>query len=158
MVGRPKAENPRTRLIGVRVTEAEGEVLDAMAALDRTTVAEIVRQGMQRSILAAMQDEHVKEMISLQHRHTKRSSADVVVLKPQPITDIRQSPPRSSRRRASLLNRDVERTVSDLEAHYPSTPNALSVSHPRPTSVRRQGSADGTCTDTEGQVCGRLGH
>jgi hypothetical protein len=90
MVGRPKANNPRSRLIGVRVTEAEGAALDAMAALDRTTVAEIVRQSLQRSVLAAMQDEHVKEMIALQHRHAHRSSADVVVLKPQPVTDLRR--------------------------------------------------------------------
>jgi hypothetical protein len=90
MVGRPKADNPRSRLIGVRVTATEGDVLDAMAALDRTTVAEIVRQSMQRSILAAMQDEHVKEMVALQHRHAHRDTADVVVLKPQPVTDIRR--------------------------------------------------------------------
>lgn len=90
MAGRPRADNPRSRLIGVRVTASEGEILDALAALDRTTVTEIVRQSMQRAIIAAMQDDHVKEMVALQHRHTKRSTADVVTLRPQPVTDIRR--------------------------------------------------------------------
>ena len=90
MVGRPKAEDPRSRLIRVRVTASEGDILDAMAALEKTTVTEIVRQGMQRSILAALQDDHVKEMVALQHRHTKRASADVVALKPHSVTDIRR--------------------------------------------------------------------
>lgn len=88
MVGRPRTENPRSRLIGVRVTDSEGAALDAMAALERTTVTEIVRQSMQRAIVAALQDEHVKEMVALQDRHRQRASADVVPIKTFPVSDI----------------------------------------------------------------------
>lgn len=88
MVGRPRTENPRSRLIGVRVTDSEGAALDAMAALERTTVTEVVRQSMQRAIVAALQDEHVKEMVALQHRHSQRPSADVVAIKTYPVSDI----------------------------------------------------------------------
>ena len=57
MAGRPRAENPRTRLVGVRVTDGQGEVLDALAALDKTSVSEIARQSLLRTISAALQDE-----------------------------------------------------------------------------------------------------
>lgn len=87
MAGRPKIENPRSRLIGVRVTEREGDVLDAIAALEKTTVTEIVRQSMQRSILAALQDDDVKEMVALQHRHSMRPSADVLRLVTHPASE-----------------------------------------------------------------------
>jgi hypothetical protein len=90
MAGRPKIANPRSRLIGVRVTASEGDVLDAMAALEKTTVSEIVRQSMQRAILAALQDDHVKEMVELQHRHSRRATADVVPLVPHPVSEARR--------------------------------------------------------------------
>lgn len=88
MAGRPKADNPRSRLIGVRVTASEGELLDALAALDRTTVSEIVRQSLLRALSAAVQDEHVVEMLELQRRHMDRAHADVVPLKTRPIGDV----------------------------------------------------------------------
>ena len=90
MAGRPRTDNPRSRLIGVRVTASEGDVLDAIASLERTTVSEVVRQSMQRAILAALQDDHVKEMIELQHRHSQRASADVVPMVPHPVSDARR--------------------------------------------------------------------
>jgi hypothetical protein len=90
MVGRPKAEDPRSRLVGVRVTASEGDVLDALAALDKTTVSEIVRQSLLRTLAAAQQDEHVRAMIELQRRHVDRASADVVPLKTRPIGDLRR--------------------------------------------------------------------
>ncbi len=92
MVGRPKAENPRSRLIGVRVTASEGDVLDAIAALERTTVSEVVRQSMQRTILAALQDDDVKAMVQLQQRHATRAEAEVVPLKPQPLAEVTRLP------------------------------------------------------------------
>ena len=88
MVGRPKSENPRSRLVGVRVTSTEGEVLDALAALDKTTVSEIVRQSLARALSAAIQDEHVRDMMALQRRHSERAEADVVPLTSRPIGDL----------------------------------------------------------------------
>ena len=61
-----------------------------MAALEKTTVSEIVRQSMQRALLAALQDDHVKEMVELQHRHAQRASADVVPLVTRPIGEARR--------------------------------------------------------------------
>ena len=92
MVGRPRAENPRSRLIGVRVTASEGDVLDALAALEKTTVSEIVRQSMQRTLIAALQDDDVKAMVALQDRHAQRATADVVQLKTHPVTSISKAP------------------------------------------------------------------
>jgi hypothetical protein len=87
MAGRPRAENPQSRLIGVRVTDAQGEVLDALAALDKTSVSDIARQSLLRTISAAMQDEHVRDMVQLQRRHAKRASADVVPMSTRPKKD-----------------------------------------------------------------------
>lgn len=87
MVGRPKADNPRSRLIGVRVTTNQGDVLDALAALDKTTVSEVARQSLLRTISAAMQDEHVRDMVELQRRHAKRADADVVPMTSRPTRD-----------------------------------------------------------------------
>jgi hypothetical protein len=87
MAGRPKAEDPRSRLIGIRVTAGEGEILDALAALDKTTVSEIGRQSIRRAIAAALQDEHVREMVQLQRRHANRADADVVPLAARPVKD-----------------------------------------------------------------------
>jgi hypothetical protein len=87
MVGRPKAEHPRSRLVGVRVTDLQGEVLDALAALDKSTVSEVARQSLLRTIAAALQDEHVRDMVELQRRHAQRASADVVPMKTRPSKD-----------------------------------------------------------------------
>ena len=87
MAGRPRAENPRSRVVGVRVTDAQGEVLDALAALDKTSVSEVARQSLLRTISAAMQDEHVRDMVQLQRRHAKRASADVVPMTTRPTRD-----------------------------------------------------------------------
>jgi hypothetical protein len=89
MVGRPKAENPRSRLIGVRVTSNQGDVLDALAALDKSTVSEVARQSLLRTISAAMQDEHVRDMVELQRRHARRADADVLPLTSRPPKDAR---------------------------------------------------------------------
>jgi len=89
MAGRPKAENPRSRLIGVRITAAEGEVLDALAALEKSTASEIARRSLQLTLLAAIRDEHVKEMVELQRRHAGRATADVVPLTSRPIGEAR---------------------------------------------------------------------
>jgi hypothetical protein len=89
MVGRPKAENPRSRLVGVRVTANQGDVLDALAALDKTTVSEVARQSLLRTISAAMQDEHVRDMVELQRRHARRADADVVPMTTRPPKDAR---------------------------------------------------------------------
>jgi len=87
MAGRPKAENPRSRLVGVRVTSHQGEILDALAALDKTTVSEVARQSLLRTISAALQDEHVRDMVELQRRHARRADADVLPLTARPTKD-----------------------------------------------------------------------
>lgn len=90
MAGRPKAENPRSRLIGVRVTSNQGDILDALAALDKTSVSEVARQSLLRTISAALQDEHVRAMVELQRRHAGRVDADVVPLTSRPTRDARR--------------------------------------------------------------------
>lgn len=89
MAGRPKTENPRSRLVGVRVTDSQGEVLDALAALDKTSVSEIARQSLLRTISAALQDEHVRDMVQLQRRHAQRVEADVLPMNTRPTRDAR---------------------------------------------------------------------
>lgn len=89
MAGRPKAENPKSRLVAVRVTDGHGEILDALAALDKTSVSEIARQSLLRTISAALQDEHVRDMVQLQRRHAKRANADVVPMSTRPPRDAR---------------------------------------------------------------------
>lgn len=75
---RSTSENPRTIQITFRITEADNEILEAIAALDRINANEVAHQYFLGGIKAAQEDDLVQTQLDLHRRRESRVTNTVV--------------------------------------------------------------------------------
>jgi hypothetical protein len=74
-VGRPKSDNPRDQVIHFRITAGDAAILDAMAAVQRTSGNEVAYQALLEALDRARRDDLVQEQLALHAKFDARKAA-----------------------------------------------------------------------------------
>lgn len=79
-MGRKPAQPQRARQVLIRLTDAESEILDALAHLEGTTVASLLYRLAQAEATRATEDPHVTAHVDNKRAYEAKRSTEVVEL------------------------------------------------------------------------------
>ena len=77
-MARPPSQEPRNNQVPIRVTDRQSAILDALAALSRSTPNQVVYEIVSQAIDRRADDALVKEQLALHAKFENRGKAKIV--------------------------------------------------------------------------------